>query len=357
MKIDYDALSRMTGAATGLPSGAIKQEESAEQHPQGETAILPIDVVPVRPATEAQAFKNLADADGVIADPVPKDDADALRFSAQPVETAAPKSGKPEYKLWAWKRGAKAKIEDAAESPAKKVNQARYAIIGAIVFAVGIVVAPWFANQTGKNEAEKPMGPNAAAVVASTLSNSAMGVAIPTGAADSNDTSATATVGAEPAPAQSQVSIPAAGEARYTAMLGAIKDSETVTGVPAISVKHIPKAADSKNTNEIEAPAVKRITAVPLQMETGADLSAGTPDGEADNANAKASELFKVVRIDQNRIGEFVAYIAPIGGREATQGSWAFVGDTTRSGFYIEGITAYHVLLRAPNGRVQQLTP
>lgn len=355
MIINYDALSRMTGAATGMKNQPPAQEEAAERTSEANESAVTAHAPRPSPIG-AQTVTSQTDADGVIADPsLPRDDTDALRFSTSPGDTLAPVATKPRSKLWVWKRDKTPAAKGVAESPAKKVNQARYAIIGAFVFAVGIVVAPWFANQSDQHEPDKPLGPNAAAVVASTLSNSAMGLTLPTHTTDTNRTVITEAA-APPAP-QTQVDIPPVGEARYAAMLGAIKETAPTPVVPAISVRHTPDSSRAGQSKEPERVA-KRIIPVPLRMETGADTPASEPESEPGRQqNGNASDLYKVVRIDKNRVGEFVAYIAPIGAREATQGSWAFVGDTTNNGFYIEGMTAYHVLFRAPNGRVQQLTP
>lgn len=354
MKINYDALSRMTGAATGMQSPPQGQDEEPGMTGQSNERAAAAPVLP-QSSTETKIVRNQPDADGVIAaEPVMQGDTDSLRFSATTVQAEVPAASKPKSKLWVWKREKTPPAQSTVESPAKKVNQARYALIGAFVFAIGIVAAPWFANQSEQPEPEKPLGPNAAAVVASTLSNSAMGVTLPNGATDSTNT--IITEAAAPAP-QTNVDIPLAGEARYAAMLGAIKETPAAPVIPAISVRHTPSASGVGQAVEPERVA-KRIVPVPLRMETGADVHTSAPeDDPASPSNAKASDLYKVVRIDKNRIGELVAYIAPIGARESTQGSWAFVGDTTNSGFYVEGMTAYHVMLRAPNGRVQQLTP
>jgi len=353
--INYDALSRMTGAATGMQSQPQSQGEEPEM-PTAANEHTGTAHAPLHSPIGTQTVRSQPDVDGVIADPhVPSVDTEVPRFSASAENAAAPVATKPKSKLWVWKREKTPAAQNAAESPAKKVNQARYALIGVFVFAVGIVAAPWFANQSDQPEPDKPLGPNAAAVVASTLSNSAMGVTLPTGATDSN--SAVFTEAATPPAPQTQVDIPLAGEARYAAMLGAIKETAPAPVIPAISVRHTPGPSSAGPSREPERVA-KRIVPVPLRMETGGEAPVSESEGEpARLQNVKASDLYKVVRIDKNRVGEFVAYIAPIGAREATQGAWAFVGDTTNSGFYIEGMTAYHVLLRAPNGRVQQLTP
>lgn len=347
MKIDFDRLRQMSGAST-VGSEADNDAHGSDQGGSG-------------PAVSPQ-LPNV-DGDGVIGEggqsALPTEPADTLRFSTEATTPAPVVATKPTQKFWSWKRKAPKAEAIEAQSPATKVNQGRYVIIAGMVFAAGIVVAPWFAGRTANVAPEQPLGSNAAAVVASTLSNSAMGITLPTGAASApvdagasaESQSATVRDGAQP-----QVAIPDAGEARYSAMLSRIKGDGVATGsVPAIAVDQIPKSPGKlSGSSSQESSAVKVIPRIPLNIETGQDASETTV---TEPNNAKATDLFKVVRIDTNRVGELVAYIAPIAGRDATQGAWVFVGDTTVNGFYIEGITPYHVLMRAPNGRVQQLTP
>jgi hypothetical protein len=109
------------------------------------------------------------------------------------------------------------------------------------------------------------------------------------------------------------------------------------TADPAKPVDPYPKVAIPL---EIEKPSNSvKITSEPIQLERSM-----APSGR-----------YVVLRIERNPEGVLAALLMPLGGRQAVDSAWVFVGDATSDGLVIENITSTSVVMRTSNGRSIQV--
>lgn len=278
----------------------------------------------------------------------------------QPVENkeAKPSSDRNNDRLkWIWRRKAspssKPKVSEAIEP-----NNSRPLLIVAGVFVIGAILGPWLAQKAAP-EQSKPAGPNPAVqVVADTLNGGTFAAApvAPNAGLVANPQSPT-----EVNPAgnpQSAVQIPQAGEERYTAMLERMKKGD---GSPVDPVTVVPKI--DPNAQRPQSPATdssKPIdpypkVAIPLEIEKPGNAGKVTSEPIQLERSIAPSGRYVVLRIERNPDGVLAALLMPLGGRQAIDSTWVFVGDATSDGMVIENINTTSVVMRTSNGRSIQI--
>jgi hypothetical protein len=164
-----------------------------------------------------------------------------------------------------------------------------------------------------------------------------------------------------PAAVEQTIAIPSEGEERYAAMLARMKQG---TPSPQHTVQIVPKInsqaavpAPSTSRQELAAPQVDPYPkeSIPLEIEKR-DLTVRSESKPiAIERNLSPSGRYIVLRIERNQQGIPAALMMPIGGRQAIDSAWVFVGDATSDGMVIENITSDTVVMKAANGRSIQI--
>lgn len=343
-----------------IPSG-----ESAGAHQDAE-AVPTLDAA--EPAQITETVSSAASAPSVpmftrprknTPQPAPAEVCEAPKDEAK--DPVAQEEPKPKSRLrWSWPKKRTQSVEEPT-STAKVPNKSRPMVIVAGVFVVGAIVGPWVAQKS--NPVQTPAaGPNPAVqAVADTLKGGALGSApaVPGGTA----AIAPAPVEASQATTalQPQINIPTEGEERYTAMLERMKQGGST---PQDALKIVPKlnpaaapVAPSTARNATVAPQVDPYPkdAIPLAIENGAGQVKVDTKPIAIERSLAPSGNYIVLRIERNAQGTPAALMMPIGGRQALDAAWVFIGDATTDGMVIENITANTVVVKTANGRSIQL--
>lgn len=257
---------------------------------------------------------------------------------------------------WAWKRS-KSTTETEPKSSAMVPNNSRPLVIVAAVFVGGLIVGPWIVQNATPSQ-QQPAGPNPSVqAVADTLKGGAFGSA-PSAPANPVEPGVVAgTVQDEP-----KAEIPMEGEARYEAMLARMKQGgaeaqEPVKIVPKISQSTTPSSGagmvKQESANAPVDPYPKE--AIPLDIEHGTAKPKDEPKTIAIEQGIAPSGRYIVLRIERNQQGIPAALLMPIGGRQAIDSAWVFVGDATSDGLVIENITSNTVVMKTATGRSIQI--
>ncbi len=274
---------------------------------------------------------------------------------------SATHADKPEKKPiwnWAWKRK-KAKIEVEPKSSAMLPNKSRPAVIFGAIFVVGLIIGPWIAQKATPGQ-QVPAGPNPAVqAVVDTLKGGTLGSAQPVPAAafqPPQDTATSTSTDQPPTP------IPAGGEERYAAMLekmkqGSVTPQEPVKIVPKINQSTLPSASLAPSRQEQPSASADPYPkeSIPLAIEKGAGQISVEVKPIAIERSMSPSGKYIVLRIERNPQGHPAALLMPIGGRQAVDAAWVFIGDATSDGMVIENITSNTVVLQTANGRSLQI--
>ncbi|CAM8641353.1 hypothetical protein MCEMSEM18_03468 [Comamonadaceae bacterium] len=285
--------------------------------------------------------------------------------AAEPGATDAPSSPvdeKSEAKRstglkWTWPRRSASSPKERV-SAAIEPNKSRPLLIVAGVFVIGAVVGPWLAQRSAPPQ-QQAGGPNSAVqAVADTLNG---------GAFASSPAPTVATPGAGMSPttevslgsvATPQVEIPAAGEERYAAMLERMKKGEAAPQEPLTIIPEMKGTAKQASPAKLEIakpvdPYPK--VAIPLQIEKTAEQSKTQSDLIQIERGITPSGKYVVLRIERNPEGLLAALLMPVGGRQAIDSAWVFVGDATSDGMVVENINANSVVMRTVSGRSVQI--
>ncbi len=379
MRIDstpFDATLRQYEGQTAVSEG----EAPGEFGPRPGTALSPPTMgVKGSPAAQVPAAEKgpetsiesqlRADEVGVIVPPVagaaqasPQAVAEA---AAQPVSAAAPTTAtraadtKP---IWSLRR----KPGEAAQplSAATKPNRQRTMVIAAALFLVGIVVGPWLAQKAIPQPPPAPAPGQSVQAIADTLKASALGLPVPSMPQSGTASLSEAAAAASPASAP----LPATGEERYLSMLQALKATQPEAQPP---IRVVPRMAGAAPADAMEGRGATRpvaareaYPAVPITLDIEQDQAARARTGDnlaaqnlAPTTAAIPTGRYLVLRIAPSRDGALAALMVPLGGDPARDAQWVYAGDATADGFAVEGVSARHVVLRSPSGRLVQLVP
>lgn len=283
---------------------------------------------------------------------------------AQPV----PKTSKSRRSALEWlgslRKVTAKRSDDEPISAAKEPNRNRLVIVAAVLVVVGAIVGPWLAQTTVPPQ-QVAAGPTPAVqAVADTLNGGGFASAPATAALETEGS----VVAVPKEPPMGRSEIPAQGEARYQAMLERLRQGDTgskdgikIVGAidPNVSVGAGAKGPVAK-VQEVVQPKPQDLypkDPIPLRIErTGDAVSVdSTPKALVIERGVVPSGHYVVLRIEPNPQGMLSALLMPLGGRQALDSAWVFVGDATSDGMVVENITRSIVVLRTPNGRNIQI--
>lgn len=270
----------------------------------------------------------------------------------------SPSDPKSKKLTWAWRRKPVAPKVGDQVSAARLPNKSRPMLIVAGVFVVGAILGPWLAQKSAPAQPQAA-GPNPAVqAVADTLNGGTFGAAPRVAGLETPVAGPASDEVALPSAVAPQVQIPALGEDRYTAMLQQMKSGDGSASQPVTVVPKINPALQPSRSGEQESYKPVDVypkVAIPLEIEKSTTPANATADLIQIERNVSPTGRYVVLRIERNPEGILAALLMPLGGRQAIDSAWVFVGDATSDGMVVENIVSNSVIMRTTNGRSIQI--